>query len=41
MPVTLRNHNPRPLRLTQNGATNTNHAEVHGIGLTLVPSGAT
>jgi len=32
MPVTLRNHNPRPLRLTQNGATNTNHAEVHGIG---------
>ena len=31
MPVTLRNHNPRRSRLTQNGVTNTNHAEVHGI----------
>jgi hypothetical protein len=33
MPVTLRNRNPRRSRLTQNSVTNTNHAEVHGIGL--------
>ena len=32
MPVTLRNRNPRRSRLTQTAVTNTNHAEVHGIG---------
>ncbi len=32
MPVTLRNHNPRRSRLTQNAVTDTDNAEVHGIG---------